>query len=108
MLKDATLKVADFGLACELSPDSLRETMVGTPLYMAPEVLGKRQYGEKVDLWSAGVILYEMITGRAVYTVRSFNELQAAAAQGNPALTLPPSSKLKNAQCRDLLEKLHL
>ena len=104
--KEATIKVADFGLACELSPDSLRETMVGTPLYMAPEVLGKRQYGEKVDLWSAGVILYEMITGRHLYTVESFNELQTAVAKGNPQLTLPPSAKLKNAQCKDLLLQL--
>eukprot|EP00946_MAST-07B_sp_MAST-7B-sp1_P002594 g2594.t1 len=104
--KEATIKVADFGLACELSPDSLRETMVGTPLYMAPEVLGKRQYGEKVDLWSAGVILYEMITGRHLYTVESFNELQTAVAEGNPQLTLPPSAKLENAQCKDLLLQL--
>lgn len=104
---NTTLKVADFGLACELSAESLRRTQSGTPLYMAPEMLEKKRYGEKVDLWAVGAILYEMVTGRKVYHgVNTPKELFAAVAKGNPKLVLPKSADLQSSQCKDLLSKL--
>jgi len=56
------IKVADFGLSKEFSTESL-ETMVGTPDYVAPEVLRAKGYTNAVDIWSIGVITYVLLCG---------------------------------------------
>jgi len=58
------LKIADFGFARHLQTTSLADTLCGSPLYMAPEILQHRRYDAKADLWSVGTVLFEMITGR--------------------------------------------
>ena len=50
----ATLKIADFGFARHLAEESLADTLCGSPLYMAPEILSYQKYDAKADLWSAG------------------------------------------------------
>ena len=57
-----TIKIIDFGIAVRKKPDEILSARLGTPYYIAPEVLCKA-YGEKCDIWSAGVILYMMISG---------------------------------------------
>jgi serine/threonine protein kinase len=64
----ATLKIADFGFAIHLAVSSMAETMCGSPLYMAPEILRLRKYDAKADLWSVGTILFEMLCGRPPFT----------------------------------------
>lgn len=57
------IKIADFGLSKILGPDTMMQTACGTPIYVAPEVLKGEGYGEEVDLWSVGVIMYIMLCG---------------------------------------------
>jgi serine/threonine-protein kinase ULK/ATG1 len=62
----ALLKIADFGFARNLQPQGLAETLCGSPLYMAPEILQFQKYDAKADLWSVGTILFELVVGEFV------------------------------------------
>jgi len=62
---DSDLKVIDFGLATFVRPDQLLTRHVGTPYYVAPEVLGK-SYGKSCDLWSVGIITFTLLCGACV------------------------------------------
>ncbi|KAH3901174.1 related to DNA damage response protein kinase DUN1 [Saccharomycodes ludwigii] len=58
-----TVKIADFGLAKFIGEMKFTNTLCGTPSYVAPEVLLKQNYSSKVDMWSAGVLLYVCLCG---------------------------------------------
>jgi len=53
----------------------MAETLCGSPLYMAPEILGYKQYDVKADLWSVGVVLYEMSVGKPPFRAQNHIEL---------------------------------
>jgi NIMA (never in mitosis gene a)-related kinase 2 len=58
---DKNIKMADFGLAKELSSKSqLAKTNLGTPYYMAPEIINEKDYDEKADIWSLGCLIYQL------------------------------------------------
>ncbi|KAI6038635.1 kinase-like protein [Pisolithus marmoratus] len=69
------LKIADFGFARSLPNTKLAETLCGSPLYMAPEILRYEKYDAKADLWSVGAVLYEMCTGKAPFRAQNHMEL---------------------------------
>ena len=64
------MKIADFGFARYMHPTGMAETLCGSPLYMAPEILSYQKYDAKADLWSVGTILYELLVGRPPFTGR--------------------------------------
>lgn len=63
LMKNHKVKIADFGMARCLTETQMANTMCGSPLYMAPEVLNHMDYSDKADLWSLGMIMYEMLYG---------------------------------------------
>ncbi|KAI1376795.1 Serine/threonine-protein kinase ATG1 [Hypoxylon crocopeplum] len=69
------LKLADFGFARVLPSTSLAETLCGSPLYMAPEILRYERYDAKADLWSVGTVAYEMISGKPPFRANNHVEL---------------------------------
>ena len=65
LLCGGVLKIGDFGFAKNLnSTSSMLKTLVGTPAYMAPQILKEERYTYKCDIWSLGVIVYEMVVGK--------------------------------------------
>ncbi|OWZ10279.1 ULK/ULK protein kinase [Phytophthora megakarya] len=62
-------QLADFGFARELESEMMAESVVGSPLYMAPELLEYKSYDAKADLWSVGIILYEMLVNEHPFLV---------------------------------------
>lgn len=58
------IKISDFGFSCFFDPEKGLELVLGSPLYMAPEIILNKTYNEKVDIWSIGVISYMLLTGR--------------------------------------------
>lgn len=64
LLHDGNVKIADFGFAKLLTSEDYTSTMLGSPLNMAPEVLGGNKYNSKADIYSIGACVYEMIYGK--------------------------------------------
>ncbi|KAG3240610.1 hypothetical protein PI124_g14504 [Phytophthora idaei] len=99
----SALKIADFGFARQLAATSMAETLCGSPLYMAPEILKFQKYDAKADLWSVGTILFEMVAGRPPYG--GANHVQLLANIERQPLRFPPTLQLSRP-CRQLLVAL--
>ncbi|KAG0139648.1 hypothetical protein CROQUDRAFT_137060 [Cronartium quercuum f. sp. fusiforme G11] len=84
------LRVADFGFARVLAPNAgLAETLCGSPLYMAPEILRYEKYDAKADLWSVGAVLYEMSVGKPPFRAQNHVELLHKIEKSEDKITFP-------------------
>lgn len=92
-------KIADMGLAKQTSDRLLRQTICGTPMYMAPEILLKRAYNGLADVWSLGCVLYFLLTGRHPFKAVNIEELKRNVF-GN--YTKPPNISY---DCQDFLDR---
>ena len=68
---DYTFKLADFGVARQAQNDELLNSLVGTPEFLSPEVVGRR-YGPTADLWSTAVMFFNCIAGHLPFVARDF------------------------------------
>lgn len=70
LLKQGVAKLSDFGFSRVVEdPNKTQKlTLLGTPLYTAPEILANKEFSNKCDVWSMGVVFYEMLHGRTPWT----------------------------------------
>lgn len=81
------VKLCDFGFARIIGEKSFRRSVVGTPAYLAPEVLRNKGYNRSLDMWSVGVIIYVSLSGTF-----PFNEDEDIHDQiQNAAFMYPPN-----------------
>ncbi|SLM36208.1 serine threonine protein kinase [Lasallia pustulata] len=88
------LKIADFGFARSLPSTSLAETLCGSPLYMAPEILRYEKYDAKADLWSVGTVLYEMMVGKPPFRASNHVELLRRIERGEDKIKFPEDTTM--------------
>ena len=80
------IKIGDLGISTVLHQRQLAKTQIGTPIYLAPEVWKRKPYDQKCDMWSLGVLLYEMMTFSFPFNGRSENELVQRICLGRYSL----------------------
>ncbi|XP_069065153.1 serine/threonine-protein kinase D1 isoform X1 [Pleurodeles waltl] len=97
------VKLCDFGFARIIGEKSFRRSVVGTPAYLAPEVLRNRGYNRSLDMWSVGVIIYVSLSGTF-----PFNEDEDIHDQiQNAAFMYPPNPwKDTSQEAIDLINNL--
>lgn len=95
------IKITDFGFVKHLEDNDMSSTLCGSPLYMAPEVLKRQKYTSKVDLWSMGIILYEMITDTMPFMAS--NPLELLYVIETTKIKIPENI---SEECKDLLTSL--
>jgi 5'-AMP-activated protein kinase catalytic alpha subunit len=78
------IKICDFGVSRQIKKGEIIKHQCGTPAYIAPEILRNEGYeGFGVDVWSAGVVLYAMLSGTVPFKANNMNELHELIMGGS-------------------------
>ncbi|KAJ4965737.1 hypothetical protein NE237_017586 [Protea cynaroides] len=101
---DFSLKAIDFGLSVFFKPGQIFTDVVGSPYYVAPEVLCKH-YGPESDVWTAGVILYILLSGVPPFWAETQQGIFDAVLKGNIDFVSDPWPRISDS-AKDLIKKM--
>ena len=101
LIHEGVFKICDFGFG---KISKLTATSLGTAKYMAPEIIKYEEYDYKVDIWSLGVVLYEMLFGCVLFWGNNDDEIEHQVLHEN--LNLTHSEVQISKECKDLLERM--
>ena len=96
------IKLCDFGFAREFKDTLLTDTICGSPLYMAPELLQNQKYNIKSDIWSLGIIMYEIVMKNHPFKSNNITDLMYKINNNKPILT---NSNFSD-ECKELISDL--
>ncbi|EFJ37455.1 calcium dependent protein kinase 5 [Selaginella moellendorffii] len=102
--EDSPLRATDFGLSVFFQPGEVFKDVVGSPYYVAPEVL-RKQYGPEADVWSAGVILYILLSGVPPFWAETEQGIFEQVLQGDIDFESDPWPKISES-AKDLIRKM--
>ena len=98
------LKIGEFDLAVKLEIDGEKiKSIIGTPLYMAPELLKEKEYSYEIDIWSLGIIIYTLLVGKTPFETQHFQELLEKVKRMD--YTFPEKINISN-EAKDLISKI--
>ncbi len=103
LTKTKMVKLGDFGISKNLNCTwEKAKTMIGTPYYLSPELVNNKQYTIKSDIWSLGVLLYEMMALKMPFDANSLPMLTLKIIKGNYA----PPPQIYTSDLRNLVSQL--
>ncbi|KAL0371877.1 UNVERIFIED_CONTAM: Calcium-dependent protein kinase [Sesamum calycinum] len=102
--EDSPLKATDFGLSVFFKPGEVFRDLVGSAYYVAPEVL-RRNYGAEADIWSAGVILYILLSGVPPFWGENEQGIFDAVLRGHLDFVSDPWPSISSS-AKDLVKKM--
>ena len=100
---DNKIKLCDFGWAKELTLEN-RSTFCGTVEYMAPEIVGSENYDYGVDIWSLGILLYELLYGHSPFKANTNKNVILNIKSHE--LNFDDTNKTVSKSCKDLIQKI--
>lgn len=102
LVTDFEFKIADMGLAKQhMDSNICRQTICGTPMYMAPELLNSEPYNSKADVWSVGTLLFNLLTGVYPFGASNMNDLKSNVRKGE--YSFPPELRL-STECTNFVQ----
>lgn len=101
--KEGYIKIADFGFAKRLQPSARTFTICGTPAYQAPEIISKRGTSTEADVWSLGILIYELVFGDTPFESSDGDPMQTYKAAASGRFTVP---KRASRELTELLYKI--
>ncbi|OVA15957.1 Protein kinase domain [Macleaya cordata] len=102
--EDSPLKATDFGLSVFIEEGKVYREIVGSAYYVAPEVL-RRNYGKEIDVWSAGIILYILLSGVPPFWAETEKGIFDAVLEGYIDFKSAPWPSISDA-AKDLIRKM--
>ena len=106
MIHNNMIKIIDMGFSKVLTGDGLTQTPLGTITTMAPQVIIKEKYGLKADIWSLGIIFYEMIFGSLPFKPAKPSEMYANIKNKDLFSNKKIRGIQPSKQCFDLLKRM--
>ena len=101
VISDFEFKLGDFGLAKQVfSKLDLNQTFAGTPLTMAPELVIENQYDYSAEVWSVGILLFQILTGNHPFNGKNMQDLQNKLKKG--VYKIPKHIRI-SCECMDFL-----
>ena len=95
------IKLTDFGLATPFKEGKKLKEVIGSPIYMAPEIVKQEKYDEKIDIWGIGIIAHIVLCGCPPFEGTTGDQVQNAIISGDPTFV---NAKVKSSLTQEAID----